>query len=53
MLFCRPLISVVWNVKFHELIEASEAVAKRGVFDSLFIRDNIIVECFEASYRVH
>ena len=44
MLLSRLLLSVVWNMKFHEFVETSESVAERGIFDSFLVGDYKVIE---------
>ena len=43
---------VVGNIQFHKLIQASEPIAKRGVFNAFFIRYDVVVERFQPRDRV-
>ncbi len=52
MLFSRSFISVIRDVKFHEFVESSEAIAKGSVFNSFLISDDIVVKSFETVDRV-
>lgn len=53
MLLSRSFVGVVWDVKFHEFVQTSESVAERRIFDSFFIGDDIVVECFQTINRVN
>ena len=44
MLLCGALSAVVRNVDFHKLVEPSESVTETCVFDSLLIRDDVVIE---------
>ena len=44
MLLCTLLLGVVWNMKLHELVEATESVTEGGVFNPLFISDDEVVQ---------
>ena len=53
MLFGRSFVGVVWNVKFHEFVQPTESVAKRCIFNSFFICNHVVVECFQTINRVN
>tara|TARA_B110000285_G_C15076848_1_gene591255 strand:- start:412 stop:810 length:399 start_codon:yes stop_codon:yes gene_type:complete len=44
MLFCRLFLGVIRDVELHELVEASESVSERSIFNSLFVGYNKIVK---------
>jgi len=45
-------LRVVGDVELHELVETTEAVPKTGVFDSLLVRNDMVIECFKAGNGV-
>lgn len=53
MLLSWALISVVGNAKFHELIKASETIAKRGIFDTFLVRYHKVVQRFQTHDRIN
>ena len=53
MLLSTSLVTVVWDVELHELVQASESVAERGVFNPFFVSDYEVVKRFEAGNRVN
>jgi hypothetical protein len=47
VLLRRLFVEIVWNVQFHVFVKAAEAIAERGIFDSLFICDDKVVQGFQ------
>lgn len=53
MLLCARFVTIICDVPLHILVETSEAVTKRGIFNPLFISDHIVVESLETWDRVY
>lgn len=53
MLLSGSLVGVVWDVELHEFVQTSEAVPERCIFDPLLVSDDIVIERFQAIYRVY
>ena len=53
VLFGTFFLRVIGYVQFHELVEASEPVTERRVFNALFISDHKVVESHQRLNRVH
>ena len=53
MLFSARFVTIVRDVPLHVFVETSEAVTERSILNALLVRDNVVVESFEAGYRVN
>lgn len=53
MLLGGLLLGVIGDVQLHELIQASEPVAKRSIFNPFFVSNGVVVQSQQRLYRVH
>lgn len=53
MLFSARFVTIVRDVPLHVFVETSEAVTERSILNALLVRDNVVVESFEAGNRVN
>ena len=53
MLFSARFVTIVRDVPLHVFVETSEAVTERSILNALLVRNNVVVESFEAGYRVN
>jgi hypothetical protein len=53
MLFCGLFLGVIRNVELHELVETSESISKRSIFNSFLVSYHKVVEGQKRLYAVN